>query len=77
MCFINARRHPADSFLTVNMMEENLQKLVEHAKPKPSYNIIVTGSTSRLRTVFNPPLIFSGGSCHYEMALSEYQCYKI
>ena len=69
MCFINVRDHPADSFMVWSMMEEHLQKLVEHAEPKLSYNIIVTGNTSRLRTVFNPPLAYAGGSCHYEMAL--------
>ena len=57
-------------------MEENLQKLVEHAEPKPSYNIIVTGNTSRLKTVFNPPLVFAGrSSCRYEMALIKLETY--
>ena len=56
-------------------MEEPLQKLVEHAEPKASYNI-VTGNTSRLQTVFNPPLVFAGGSsCHYEMALIKLETY--
>ena len=40
--------------------------MVEHAEPKPSYNIIVIGSTSRLRTVFDPALVFAHGSCHFE-----------
>ena len=56
-------------------MEEHLQKLVEHAEPKPRYNIIVTGSTSKLQTVFSPPLVFAGGSCHYEMALMRLETY--
>ena len=56
-------------------MAEHLQKLVEHAQPKPSYNIIVMGGTSRLRTVFNPPLVFADGSCHYEMALMKLETY--
>ena len=74
-CFVNARGHPADSFLTESTTEEHLQKLVEHVEPKSSYNIIVTGNTSRLRTVFNPPLVFAGGSCHYEMALLKLETY--
>ena len=57
-------------------MEQHLQKLVEHAEAKPSYNIIVTGNTSRLQTVFNPPLVFAGGpSCHYEMTLIKLETY--
>ena len=77
MCFISARNQCPDSFLVcaVIKMEEHLQKLVEHVEPKPSYNIIVTGNTSRLRTVFNPPLVFDGGSCHYEMALMKLETY--
>ena len=79
MCFINAREHLTDSFLvwTVSMTEEHIQKLVEHAEPRPSYNIIVTGNTSRLRTVFNPPMVFSGGSCHYEIALMKLETYYL
>ena len=50
------------------MKEEHLQKLVEHAEPKPSYNI-VTGNINRLQTVFSPSLVSAGGSCHYEMVL--------
>ena len=56
-------------------MEEHIQKLVEHVEPKSNYNIIVTGNTSSLRTVFNPPLVFAGGSCHYELALMELETY--
>ena len=57
-------------------MEEHLQKLVQHAEPKPSYNIIVSGKSSRLRTRFNPPLVFpSVPSCYYEMALLRLETY--
>ena len=46
------------------------------AEPTASYNIIVTGNTSRLRTVFNPLLVFVGGSsCHCEMALIKLETY--
>ena len=71
MCFINARDHLAESFMVwaVSKMEEHLQKVIEYTEPEESNNIIVTGNTSRLRTVFNPPLVFASGSCHYEMAL--------
>ena len=57
-------------------MEEHLEKLVEHAKPKPSYNIIITGNSSRLHTRFNPPLAFPAvPSCYYEMALFKLETY--
>ena len=57
------------------LMEEHLPKLVDNAEPKPSYSIIVTGNTLRLRTVFNPSLVFAGGSCYYEMALMKLETY--
>ena len=57
-------------------MEEHLQKLVEHARPKPTFNIIVTGKSSRLHTRFNPPLVFPDvPSCYYEMALFKLETY--
>ena len=56
-------------------MEEHLHKLVEHTEPNPSYDIIITGDTLRLRTVFNPPLVFAGGSLHNEMALVKLETY--
>ena len=77
MCFISVRKHLTDSFLvwTASMMEEDLQKLVEHAEPNPSYNIIITENTSRLQIVFTPPLVFAGGSCHYEISLMKLETY--
>ena len=57
-------------------MEEHLQKLVEHAEPKPTYNIIATGNSSRIHTRFNPPLTFpNASSCYYEMALTKLETY--
>ena len=55
-------------------MEEQLQKLVDYAEPKPSQLIIVSGKDSRLETAFNPPLTFSK-SCPYEMALCRLETY--
>ena len=57
-------------------MEAHLQKLVEHAEPKPTFNIIVSGTSSRLHTRFTPPLVFpSVPSCYYEMALIKLETY--
>ena len=37
---------------------------------------VITGSTPRLRAVFNPPLVFVGGSsCNYEMDLIKLETY--
>ena len=57
-------------------MEEHLQKLVQHAEPKPTFNIVITGKSSRLHTRFSPPLVFSNStSCYYEMALFKLETY--
>ena len=57
---------------TAKKMEEKLQILVEHAEPKPSHLIIVSGKQSRLKTTFNPPLAFPS---RYEMALRRLETY--
>ena len=78
------RRKPTDDtniifkWVSDNALEANPDKfhLAEHAEPKPSYNIIVTRNTSTLQTVFNPSLVFAGGSsCHYEMTLMKLETY--
>ena len=56
-------------------MEEYMKKLVEHSEPKPSYHIIVTGGSSKLKTIYNPPLTFPEGACSYEMALIKLETY--
>ena len=55
-------------------MEEQLQKLVERAEPKPGQLVIISGKNSRLETIFNPSLMFSK-SCSYEMALCRLETY--
>ena len=55
-------------------MEEQLRKLVEHAEPKPSQLLIISGKASRLETTFNPSLMFPK-SCPYEMALCRLETY--
>ena len=55
-------------------MEEQLQKLVGYAEPKPSQLIIVSGKDSRLETSFNPSLDFPK-SYPYEMALCRLETY--
>ena len=54
------------------MMEEHLKRLVEHAEPKTSHLIIVSGKASILKTTFNPPLVFPSS---YEMALCRLETY--
>ena len=55
-------------------MKGHLKKLVEHADPKPSHLIVVSGNRSKLETTFNPPLEFPG-SCSYEMAFCRLETY--
>ena len=57
-------------------MEEKvlLQKLVDHAEPKPKSLICVSGNTSKLKTSFIPPLEFPS-SPRYEMALTSLETY--
>ena len=74
--YINMCKYLIDSvvLLTARKMEEHLKKLVEHAEPKPSQLIVVSGKQSRLKTTFNPPLMFPR-SCLYEMALCRLETY--
>ena len=53
-------------------MEEQLKRLVEHSEPQPSHLIIVSGKQSRLKTTFNPPIVFPS---RYEMALCRLETY--
>ena len=57
------------------MEVEYLKKLVEHSEPKPSFHVISTGKSSKLKTIFNPPLTFPEGACSYEMALIRLESY--
>ena len=57
------------------MEVEYLKKLVEHSEPKPSYHVISTGKSSKLKTIFSPPLTFPEGACSYEMALIKLETY--
>ena len=56
------------------MMEEQLQKLVEHAEPKPKSLICVSGNTPILKTSFVPPLVFPL-NIRYEIALTSLETY--
>ena len=56
-------------------MEEHLKRLVEHVESKPSFNVIVSDRTSRIHTIFNPPLVFPAEACNYEMALIKLETY--
>ena len=58
----------------VREMEEQLQKLVERAEPKPKLLICVSGNTSKVKTSFVPPLEFPA-SHRYEIALTSLETY--
>ena len=76
MWYIKPYKHHIGSVVLQppSKMEEQLKKLVEHAEPKPSHLIVVSGNKSRLETIFNPPLVFPR-SCRYEMALCRLETY--
>ena len=59
--------------LQTGKMEEKLllQKLVEHAEPKPKSVICVSGNSSKLKTSFIPPLEFPSSY----MALTSLETY--
>ena len=56
------------------MMEEQLQKLVEYAEPKPKSLLCVSGNASTLKTSFVPPLEFPSNHS-YEIALTSLETY--
>ena len=60
--------------LQTGKMEEKLQKLVEHAEPKPKSLICVSGNSSKLKILSIPPLEFPS-SYRYEMALKSLETY--
>ena len=55
-------------------MQELLEKLVEYILPKPKSLLCVSGSTSRIKTSFIPPLEFPS-STPYEIALTSLETY--
>lgn len=55
-------------------METLLQKIVDNTKPKNSFQIIVSGETTRIVTKFNPPIQLDK-SKSYEMALVNLETY--
>ena len=69
MCHINGCKPLSVNQLNNEQDGRNPSEIGGNAEPKQSYNII-TGNSSKLRTVFNQPRVFSAVSaCHYEMAL--------
>ena len=51
-----------------------LKSIAYHTEPKPSYYVTVSGQTSSIQTIFNPPLFFSQG-CRYEIACCGLETY--
>ena len=56
-------------------MEENINKLVEYAAPGEEHYLIVSGSGSRLRTNYNPPMVFEPSAAGYEISLLRLETY--
>ncbi len=57
------------------MMEENLKKLVDYSSPGDEQYIIVSGSSSRLHTRYEPPMEFLSSNAGYEIALYRLETY--
>ena len=55
-------------------MEDLLQKIVNNTEPKRSFQVIVSGNTTRIKTKFNPPIQLDK-SKSYEMALVNLETY--
>ena len=56
-------------------MENHLSKLVEYATPGEEQYLIVSGSGSRLRTNYNPPMVFDSSAAGYEISLLRLETY--
>ena len=56
-------------------MEENLSKLVDYTIPGDEQSIVVSGSSSRLYTRYEPPMKFLSSNTGYEMALYRLETY--
>ena len=56
-------------------MEENLSKLVDYSSPGDQQYIIVSGSSSRLYTRYEPPMEFLPSNAGYEIALYRLETY--
>ena len=58
------------------MMEENLSKLVDYTIPGDEQTIVISGSSSRLYTRYEPPMEFlASNNIGYEMALYRLETY--
>ena len=55
-------------------MEGYLKTIADKTESRPSFNVIISNSTSLIRTTFSPPLIFPK-DCHYEMAVCSLETY--
>ena len=57
------------------MMAEQLSKLVDYTIPGDEQSIVVSGSSSRLYTRYEPPMKFLSSNTGYEMALYRLETY--
>ena len=56
-------------------MEENLRKLVDYSIPGDEQSIVISGSSSRLYTRYEPAMKFLSSNTGYEMALYRLETY--
>ena len=57
------------------IMERNLSKLVDYTIPGDEQCLVISGSTSRLYTRYDPPMEFLSSKAGYEMALYRFESY--
>ena len=55
-------------------VEEKLDKIVKHTKPKISFMITFTGKGSKIEKTFEPEISITAG-CHYEIAFTSLETY--
>ena len=53
-------------------MEKYLKEIAENTSSRPSFQVVLTGNDSRLRSIFIPPLT---AGCRYEIALVSLETY--
>ena len=58
----------------MDVVEEKLNKIVEHTKPKYSFLLTLTGKGARLEKTFEPEISITPG-CHYEIAFTSLESY--
>ncbi len=58
----------------MDVVEEKLDKIVKHTRPKDSFLLTLTGQGSRIEKTFEPEISITAG-CHYEIAFISLESY--